>query len=852
LFFRTLIARGGQFQTGFLRPEEKPGNLRELEQEAKGLEGPWEKEKLVELFRRFVHVIDPQGAFREERAPLEEASLPEHPQIHWEPIILFRQRDIGIFATRLEEAIERVKSLSELPQLFAHISGLVSAEGQVSPWETARESWDQILFPLPSNEEQREIIEKLGRDLVVLVQGPPGMGKSHTIANLICHLLAHGKRVLVTSQTSRALKVLYEKLPDSIQPLCITALGDRKEDIDRMQRSVEGILEAKARYTPEERQKEIERLSKALDQTRRDLRRVEEELRDHATREGKLLQVPGTSYQGVPGELARRLREEEKDYGWICDSLSPSCPLPSSGEELREARRILLDIPPERREELTLPWPKPEEFPSPELLEELWQREAFLDTELAQLGVSQGEYQKLLTAGQEVLKEKAQKAKSLHQNLSLMTPEKGWLQEALRDLLAGSRRPFWEALERDSSSLIEGIHREEEAIGAAVEGLSLSVQVAREQAQALFSNLESGGGFGLFWVFRPKIVRKTRDLWVKVRVNGLSCRDLGVLAQLLSHLRCRERLEKLESLWQDCFGETSRLSLRKRVALFAEAQKRLQALLSLEVDVRELERWLTNKLGFATPVRSLSELKKASDLFQAACFYLEKEEIRKKLQEIQKVFATINPETAHRVTAELRKALLDKSPEGYRQVYGELRAMTAERAQLSFAERVLERWKESAPRATEKFLANLSDLQWPQKLQDVPKAWQWAIARTYLEGFQREHLGLAQLQERKKELENKEARLIEQLAASRAWRFLLERMKYPELQSLSAWKQAYQKIGKGTGKYTSRYRREAQCHLKGCRSAVPAWILPFHSLLDTVQIEPDLFDVVIVAFPQNH
>ena len=30
--------------------------------------------------------------------------------------------------------------------------------------------------------------------------GPPGTGKSHTIANVICHYLAKGRRVLVTSK----------------------------------------------------------------------------------------------------------------------------------------------------------------------------------------------------------------------------------------------------------------------------------------------------------------------------------------------------------------------------------------------------------------------------------------------------------------------------------------------------------------------------------------------------------------------------------------------------------------------------------------------------------------------------
>ena len=53
---------------------------------------------------------------------------------------------------------------------------------------------------------------------LVVVQGPPGTGKTHTIANLVTDLLAHGKRVLITSHTARALQVLRDKLPEELRP----------------------------------------------------------------------------------------------------------------------------------------------------------------------------------------------------------------------------------------------------------------------------------------------------------------------------------------------------------------------------------------------------------------------------------------------------------------------------------------------------------------------------------------------------------------------------------------------------------------------------------------------------------
>ena len=60
-----------------------------------------------------------------------------------------------------------------------------------------------------------------------LFDGLAGLGKSHTIANLISHFLAHGKRILVTSQTPRALKVLHAKIPESLQPALREPAGQR-------------------------------------------------------------------------------------------------------------------------------------------------------------------------------------------------------------------------------------------------------------------------------------------------------------------------------------------------------------------------------------------------------------------------------------------------------------------------------------------------------------------------------------------------------------------------------------------------------------------------------------------------
>lgn len=95
-------------------------------------------------------------------------------------------------------------------------------------------------FPLPFNEEQGKISDMIDDTSVhvVGVSGPPGTGKSHSIANIISHQMAMGKRVLVTARTPEAIAAVREKLPESLQPLVIASVGTDRESAQQLQEAV--------------------------------------------------------------------------------------------------------------------------------------------------------------------------------------------------------------------------------------------------------------------------------------------------------------------------------------------------------------------------------------------------------------------------------------------------------------------------------------------------------------------------------------------------------------------------------------------------------------------------------------
>lgn len=76
-----------------------------------------------------------------------------------------------------------------------------------------RPSEDEIIYITPLDWSQKNVVkESLSGDLVI--EGPPGTGKSQTIVNIVVNNLVKNKRVLVVSEKVAAISVIYNRLGD--------------------------------------------------------------------------------------------------------------------------------------------------------------------------------------------------------------------------------------------------------------------------------------------------------------------------------------------------------------------------------------------------------------------------------------------------------------------------------------------------------------------------------------------------------------------------------------------------------------------------------------------------------------
>lgn len=229
---------------------------------------PFDRNATKTFFERVVHSVSHKGKYF---SNMELAKLNNDAafKVSWEPMLILRQRPNGM-AKMINKIIEKIGETGEVPQHLINI--LQPGNNFVENSDYTQESTEEklaavggeaidILLPKEANQEQLDIAKTIEVNDAVVVQGPPGTGKTHTIANLLGHFLAQGKRVLVTSHTNKALKVLKDKVECELQPLCVSVTDDSRKDIESSIAAIANFSEIPAKLEKEIKECDTKRKS---------------------------------------------------------------------------------------------------------------------------------------------------------------------------------------------------------------------------------------------------------------------------------------------------------------------------------------------------------------------------------------------------------------------------------------------------------------------------------------------------------------------------------------------------------------------------------------------------------------
>lgn len=120
--------------------------------------------------------------------------------------------------------------LNDNGDLIENFSLLLNGFIEESPksfTEDICDEWDEksipdkltVESPIPLNDEQKQVLMALQKKdcKFLILEGPPGTGKSHTITAIICKALLEEKSVLVLSDKKEALDVVEDKIDKTLE-----------------------------------------------------------------------------------------------------------------------------------------------------------------------------------------------------------------------------------------------------------------------------------------------------------------------------------------------------------------------------------------------------------------------------------------------------------------------------------------------------------------------------------------------------------------------------------------------------------------------------------------------------------
>ncbi|MBU6529745.1 AAA domain-containing protein [Streptomyces mayonensis] len=788
-------------------------------------------------------------------SPTVERARPrtlEVPQVGLTPALVLRERNRRSTMDALKAIARQIDSGTAPNELLGYIAGrdgaLTAADLAAAEDDGADAGTGEMYFALPANEEQRTIAERLRANRLVVVQGPPGTGKTHTIANLVTDLLAQGKRVLITSHTPRALRVLRDKLPESIRDLCVSRTEDGAAAQRELEASVQRILSEYAGYDPKASQSEIRTLQARLAAARSAQRAMLRDLAVLREQETHRFEAEIGDYTGSLQEIAERLTAETQRYDWL-GQVPREQPSLTADDTLRLLHTTRAFTPHHRA--LAAEVPSSSELPGPgdfeeavtvvrsadEAHEAVRQDPMSRQYDTAVRDLSEAGQQRLTTALDAFSTTRARAA-------SLAAAAGEWAGVLLREVTAGQD---WQTRSRHAAvtGALAALDTSLATLGTAmVSGLEqYDPATALGQATTLHDGLAQGqrlrGPLGT----RSKLAKAVGAFVQAVRVDGRSPEDVATATVVAARVRLELLLSQVESEWGTPAGAWQGHGPRlARLRQDADVLEALLAVAAARTDVLAAAA-TSPELAVAAwhdaPVEhAVRALLRAATTLRAAG------QSRKVIADTGELLRTWSdrPGAAPAVTRAL-DAVRAQDPQGYREFSDEI-AEVRDAARLRADQHAAHtRVREAFPSLAERVTGSPQDTAWDARLPLLAEAWAWSAWRERIERLTDPEAERG-LRRRLTEADDEARIMLARLAAARAWHRCLGLLTGDQSRALSAYQQAARRI---KGKYQHRYRRDAQAALRKAQTAVPAWIMPLHQVAETVPMDrPGMFDVVIV------
>ena len=805
------------------------------------------------FFTEFLNNITPDGIARYDRIyTKEEIDQQANPHLYHSPVIIIRKKAQNLWQRELNSVIEYVESGNFIPKTITSF-----ATDEITPDEPDEERrWsstaEEILFPLSSNDEQREIVRRLSRSCGVAVQGPLGTGKSHTIVNLIAHYLAHGKRILVTSHKAGALRVLNTKIKNdlpAIAPLCVSLLGNSLQSAKELERSVNGILKGLSN-DDQELATRITNSQEHLAAAKSDEARVLNQIVQLNNREYLKCNLLDKKMSIV--EVADWLLDNEKQFGWLPDKICDAAEMPLSDGELRELFHLAVTVSDEHRQIAKQELPAIHNLPNEEEIRLLFETISSLrdsendrNQELANWDVSNPDKDKINEA-QEYLQGVIKLPKTLADN---------WLCTLFKEIGRGeSFVKQWSDFAHEVTEYIKEILLAKRKLDHFRIEIPQNVvwKKFQDDLDIIHGELTEPGKISVLWS-KIRNSRRTRYIFEKCSLNGQPPGTADDISILIKFTENRQRIARLVAFWNNRVAEIEgpifSEDQKSLLSLIEENRKHIQLALSWHGDQIQPIKDLLGGFSPRFPQNwtNLDFLERINSGIACYLNNLHYGEIQSRLGHIVEYLETgVAKDKAADQWTDLLSAAHNVDFPKWREAVSTLSGKAVLNAELARYRELIHQLSQIAPlwaASIQKPADSDGKIEYPADWAD---AWQWSKVSNWFH----EHAAGPKLIDAFRELKNIRTRIAQvtiKLIAKSTWSQLIKSIKPAQRSALVPFIKEMSAITRsGRGAYDAQRRAAARKHMKKCRPAVPVWIMPISRVLESIPPDSEKFDLLII------
>lgn len=772
------------------------------------------------------------------------------PQLTWDPTIILRKRGkIGLSQVYLDIA-EEISKTSSVPDGLA---ALIDPNKAVHTSEKAVqggvfEVGEEIYSPLPMNDRQIQVLKRVDSYNQTIVQGPPGTGKTHMAAALLSHLLAQGKRVLVTAEKERALYELRGKLPDSIRELAVSVIGTQAGEQVELQNAINTISQRADLFSTGASSNLIHDHKLNLERLREESIKLRRKWYEFLERENSNIGIEG--YGENLSQAVDRWKENSLEHEWISAFriLNLESAFPLSPVELSKLFDLHTALSTENFSEVDEVSAIPaSDVKSPADFHNAIDKYERLANDLKPLDTA------MIKANAKAWKKLPQKRKDeVHKILKRLEEHElkiasvtcDW-KEDLVSYVENGQSQRWYAIANELEQRIEratgSVHFLSQFRKIEVDGeVSKYIHSAREIAKLVKTSgplKVDASGMPKSGLFTKKIVKDSKEFFQSVRVDGAPPTSERSVMAYIAHVDLKWELEGLSEFWHYVDQSPSNSTVSKIEAYELERQKIADLILAVE------NRQKLSKQVVEYGIKPNGDLPLSQVVADCTGWIAKSNSLRESEIQISS-YRVSGSDTPWAIT--LNEAVRMRDIKSYEKAYAKftkLKKIEDEVNQYRAYLAKIESWSKDIHQAL--IREDFSSI-WKDRLRDIESARQWAIAGKQIHGNNNSEFHSLQSKIAVNDLQI--INEVSQLAARRAWHQALSgnRIDANMRKTLKSYTQAVKRLGKGTGKNADQKRRDVRRHLNECRAAVPVWIMPIARVIEQFTLTENMFDVVIV------